>query len=153
MVEALENIKQTIEEMQYVTVKPVKIESSFYKLKDGTVIEVHTHISRLIPDQQTPPGYAISSNNIITSYVKPENRRPGKFKPDEQTDLNSQVIDEDMDPIPLREEFSIYELSNKMKLSVKVVVGQVQKTSCYTRDGEPTYLVNVVPVIKMQKNP
>jgi hypothetical protein len=37
-------------------------------------------------------------------------------------------------------------------MSVKTVAGQISKTKYYTRQGEPIYIVNLNPVIKVKKN-
>lgn len=49
------------------------------------------------------------------------------------------------------EEFSTYELSNGVLLSIKAVAGQIQKSRKRTEFGEPIYSVNINPIIKFKK--
>ena len=74
------------------------------------------------------------------------------FRPFEQSELLSAVTDDDMEPEPLKENFSVYELSNGLVLSVKAVAGQISKTKFFTVDGEPVYIVNTTPISKIKKS-
>ena len=149
---ATEEIEVWIKNMEYITVEPLKIEHSFYKLKDGTIVRAHIHINHLIKDPRSPQGLAISSTNMMISYVPKEKRTPDAFQHYSQTELQSGIIDEDMEPEVLRENFSVYKLSNGTTLSVKTIAGQISKTKFYTSDGEPVYVVNTTPIIKIKKN-
>ena len=60
-------------------------------------------------------------------------------------------LEEDVEYEVLHENFSVYDLSNGLTLSVKTVVGQIKKTKFFTRDGEPVYVVNTNPIIKTKK--
>jgi hypothetical protein len=62
------------------------------------------------------------------------------------SELKGSIVDEDMEPVTLKEDFSTYELSNGLLMSVKAVAGQIGKTKHYNPDGEPVYLVNVAPI-------
>ncbi len=152
MVVPEEEIETNINEMGYVTVKPKAIYPSYYKLSDGTVIKALVNINYALPDPRFPDGYGINSNNIITAYVPREKRRPEAFQPFNPAELPQGIIEQDMDAEPLRENFSVYELSNGLIMSVKTVAGQISKTKYYTRQGEPIYIVNLNPVIKVKKN-
>lgn len=147
-----EEVEGWIKDMGYVTVKPRVIEPSFYKLKDGTIIKALIHINHLIQDPRSPQGFGVNSSNIIISYVPKDKRNPMAFQPVNPAEFQSNVIDDDMEPEPLRENFSVYDLSNGMVLSVKTVVGQIGKTKLYNQDGEPIYLVNTTPIIKIKKS-
>jgi hypothetical protein len=146
-----EEVESWIKDMGYVTVTPRVIESSLYKLKDGTIIKALIHINHLIQDPRSPQGFGINSSNIIISYTPKAKRNPTAFQPFNPAEIQTGVIDDDMEPEPLRENFSVYDLSNGMVLSVKTVAGQISKTKFYTPDGEPVYLVNTTPVVKVKK--
>jgi len=146
-----EEIESNIKEMGYITVKPRVVYPSYYKLKDGAIIKALININHLIADPKSPEGFAVSSTNTIVVFVSKEKRNPIAYQPYNPAELQSGIIDEDMEAEPLRENFSVYDLSNGMVLSVKTVVGQISKTKYYTRDGEPVYLVNANPIIKVKK--
>ena len=147
-----EEVDVWIKDMSYITVEPIKIEPSYYKLKDGTIIKAHININHLSPDPRSPQGFAVHSSNMTISYVPKEKRNPNAFQPYSQNELQTGIIDDDMEPDVLRENFSVYKLSNGMTLSVKTIAGQISKTKFYTRDGEPVYVVNTTPIIKVKKN-
>jgi len=37
-------------------------------------------------------------------------------------------------------------------LIIRSMVSQIKKTKYYTQDGEPVYIVDVMPVVKVKKN-
>lgn len=55
-----------------------------------------------------------------------------------------------MEPITLKEDFSEYELSNGLIMSVKAVVSQINKTEYLTPIGEPVYVVKSVSIVKIK---
>ncbi len=149
-----EEIEKEIQEMGYITVKPRVINPSYYKLKDGTVVKIVASVNHFTPDPKAAPnseGFAVNSVNIVTAFVPREKRNPTLFQPYTQSDLETSIIDEDMEPITLKEEFSVYELSNDFVVSVKAVVSQIKKTKYYTPAGEPVYTVNSTPIVKIKK--
>jgi len=149
---ANEEVEGWIKDMGYITVTPRTIEPSFYKLKDGTVIRALININHVIADPKSPQGFAINSGNAVVCYVPKEKRNPAAFQQYNPAEMQSGIIDDDMEPETLRENFSVYDLSNGMVLSVKTVVAQISKTKFYTQDGEPVYLVNTTPILKVKKN-
>ena len=152
----LEEVEGYIKDMGYIIATPRTVEPSYYKLKDGTIIKALIHVNYAIlssgPVPDTP-HFAINSTNNIAVYVPKDKRSPTPFQPFNTSDLQSAVIDDDMEPEPLRENFSVYDLSNGTVLSVKTIVGQIGKTKFYTRDGEPVYHANMTPIVKTTKQP
>ncbi len=146
-----EEIHANVKEMGYVTAKPLKVEPSYYKIIDGTIIKAIVNIHYLLPDSKSPQGYSINSSDTISAYVPMEKRNPMRFQPYDPAQLRDGVIEEDIETETLRENFSVYELSNDMILSVKTVVGQINKTKFFTQEGEPVYIVNTNPIIKVKK--
>ncbi|MCH7561315.1 MAG: hypothetical protein IIC67_08140 [Thaumarchaeota archaeon] len=153
MVIANEEVEGWIKEMDYVTVEEIKYEPSYYKLKDGTIIKAHIHINHLKTNPRAQQGFSVNSTNMMISYVPKEKLRPDAYQPYSQAELQAGIIDDDMEPEVLRENFSVYKLSNGMTLSVKTIAGQVSKTKFFTQDGEPIYVVNTTPIIKVKKKP
>ena len=148
----IDEITKEISEMGYVTVEPKgDLKSSYYKLKDGTILRIITTVTRLIPDPKSPQGFTLNSFNTIICYVPKEHRHPQLHTPFNNSDILSNIIDEDMDIETLKEEFSVYSLSNGSTMSIKSVVAQVSKTRLYTPVGEPLYVVDIIPVIKTKK--
>ena len=148
----IEEITKEISKMGYITVEPKgDLKPSYYKLKDGTILRVITTVTHLTPNPQSPQGFALNSFNTIICYVPKEYRHPEFYKPFNNSDIKSNIMEEDMDIETLKEEFSVYSLSNGRTMSVKSIVAQVSKTKLYTPDGEPLYVVNITPVIKTKK--
>jgi len=146
-----EEVLKYVHDMGYVTVKPRALYPSYYKLNDGTIIKAFVDIHALIPDPKNPDGFSIVSQNVINAFVPKENRNPVAFVPYTGQQLKEGIVNDDVDYEVLRENFSVYELSNGMTISVKTVVGQIRKSKFFTRDGEPVYTVSTNPIIKVKK--
>jgi hypothetical protein len=146
-----EAIYATIKEMGYVLVKPRRMFPSLYRLADETIIKIDVIINHLISDPQQPGGFSINNTNIISSFVPRYKRKPDAFVSIVPTDLNTGIIDEDVEFDVLQENFSVYELSNKFVMSVKPVLAQVKKTKFYSPLGEPIYTMNINPVMKVKR--
>ncbi|MCE9652623.1 MAG: hypothetical protein K8Q89_06160 [Nitrosarchaeum sp.] len=147
-----EEIMSEIKEMGYVTIKPRVERPSYYKLSDGTIVKALVHINSIIADPRNPEGFNVNPTNLVSAFVPKEKRNPMGFQPQSQgEDLAQGMIEQDVDFEVLKEDFSVYELSNNLILSVKTVVGQISKTKHYTKEGESVYLVNMNPIIKVKK--
>lgn len=147
-----EEVLNNIKEMGYVALKPRAIYPSYYKLHDGTIVQAFIHVNYLLADPNTPQGFRVNSTNLVTAFVPREKRKPASFQPFTQEELQNGVVEEDVEYEVMRENFSVYELSNGLVMSIKTVMGQIRKTKYFTIDGEPIYLVNVNPILKVKKD-
>lgn len=153
MTDAADAIKDGIQKMGYITIEPRdRLKPSYYRLKDGTLLRVMINITHVMPDSRSEYGYSMISNNVITAYVQKENRRPDLHDPLDPSSVLSNILDEDMQPETLLEDFNVYSMSNGVALGVKAVVAQVVKTKLYTATGEPLYLAKTIPVIKVMQS-
>ena len=146
-----EEIINNIKDMGYITVTPRALYPSYYKLNDGTIIKALAQIHGIVPDPKNPDGFGINSSNVVNAFVPKEKRSPERFFQYDPADLVQGIVEDDMDFEVLRENFSVYDLSNGFVLSVKTVAGQVRKTKYFSKDGEPVYIVNTNPIIKVKK--
>ncbi len=148
-----EGIAQDIRDMGYVTCNPIDIKPSYYKLNDGTgtIIRALITVECLIPDPSSFNGFKISTSARTTAFVPKENREPQNYKPFRPNELQSGVIDDDVGCDTLSEDFSVYELSDGSIMSVRTVVGQIKKTKFFTSEGEPLYMVDMNPIIKINR--
>jgi hypothetical protein len=146
-----EEVYNDIKQMGYILVRSKRQSPSLYKLTDGTIIKIEVSVNHFAPDPQQPEGFNVNSTNIISSFVPAQKRKPEAFKPYSPQELNTGVIDEDVEFDILQENFSVYELSNDFILSVKPVLAQVKKTKFYSPIGEPIYIMNFNPVMKFKK--
>jgi hypothetical protein len=82
-----------------------------------------------------------------------ENRKTESFKPYSvaATADESNIEVQDLEFDVLKEDFTVYNLSNSWTLKVKPVLAQVNKTKLFSVDGEPIYTVNISPVLKITK--
>lgn len=146
-----EEIEQEIGNMGYYIARPRKIIPSFYKLGDGSILKVIVSINHIIQDPRNPNNYVVNSTNLVSSFVPPNNRTPQAFVPYPPSELNVNPINDDLEFDVLQENFTTYDFSNRVVISVKPVVAQVIKTRHFTPEGEPVYSVNLNPIIKMKK--
>ncbi len=148
-----EEILANIRDMGYVTCTPRRIRPSYYKTNDGigTIICVLIRPNHVVPVTNSPDGFTINHTVQISSFTPKENRRPQKFQEHQPGDVQSGITEVDVDCEPLSEEFSVYDLSNGLVLSMKTVVGQINRTKFFTPEGEPMYTVDANPIIKFKK--
>lgn len=66
---------------------------------------------------------------MISPYVPKEKRKPEAYRPCDHSELANSISDEDVEFEVLRENFSVYDLSNSLVLSLKTILAQVKKTS------------------------
>ena len=150
----MEEVKNNLKEMGYIIATPRIITPSYYRLKDDTIVQVSIHVNYIIPlpDQSsTAPQFTVNSTTNIAVYVPKHKRRPEAFQLFDPSKVPSAVIDDDMEQEPLREDFSVYDMSDGTVLSVKIVAGQISKTKFYTQSGEPVYQINTTPIVKVTK--
>lgn len=114
-------------------------------------MEAGVRLEAVVPDPKVPNGYVVRSSNYSVMYVPNHLRNPSAFAPYNASELAAGIIEKDVQNHTLREEFSSYVLSNCMILSVKAVLGQIQKTRYFTEQGEPIYSVSINPVYKFKR--
>jgi hypothetical protein len=147
------SILDEIQNMGYLTLQPISISHSYYKLKDGTIIEAYTEIESVVEAPNTPTGYVIRTKNNSVAYVPKNVRQPQNYSPFSPIELQSGILEEEIDFETLQEEYTVYELSNGMQLSIKAVVSQIGRTKFFTIHGEPVYSTSVSPITKLKRNP
>ena len=86
----------------------------------------------------------------VLVFVPPNKRNPNGKQVGSNT--SAAIVEEDVEYQTLKEDFNVYDLSNGAVLSIKTVLGQVQKTDLYTDVGEPVYNISSQPVIKIKTN-
>ena len=146
-----EEIEQEVQNMGYFIARPRKIIPSFYKLGDGTILKVIVSINHVIQDPRNPNNFVVNSTNLVSSFVPPNYRTPQASAQYPPSELNLNPINDDLEFEVLQENFTTYDFSNRIVISVKPVLAQVIKTRHYTAEGEPIYSVNLNPIIKMKK--
>lgn len=143
-----DNILQEVHKNNYVTVKSSKINPSYYKLKDGTIISTSIIPSYFL--EETPTTLGGGTTNVTNAYIPKKLREPSKFKKDEKVDFRTRIIERDLDFDTLKEDFSNFKLSNGVDVKIKAVATQVDKTDVFNPAGERIYLVNVQPIFKVK---
>ena len=146
----LEEIYKDIQDMGYITVNPRRAPvPSFYKLTDGTILSLITHVNHLVQNPINPNNASANMTPPqILAFVPQDKRVPNGKQ--EGKNVSMTIIDEDVEYETLKEDFNVYQLSNGTVLSIKTVLGQVQKTDLHTAVGEPIYNINSQPVIKIK---
>ncbi len=110
-----EEIARDIESMGYIKCEPRVVRPSYYKLSDGTIISALITIDYLTPNTSSPNEFGMNASTKIAVFVSKENRKLQNFQPYQQSELQSGVIDDDVDNDALSEAFSVYDLSNGLE--------------------------------------
>ena len=146
-----DEIINEIKSMGYIIATSSKIIPSYYRLKDNTIIKVIVIINHLIPEKDRPDNFGINSTNIVSTFVPIKERKTESFKSYPLTTNETNIEVQDLEFDVLKEDFTVYDLSNGFILKVKPVLAQVNKTKSFSFDGEPIYTVNIAPIIKITK--
>lgn len=149
---AEDQIAKKINSMGYVTCRPLQITPCYYKINDGTgtILCVVIAIHHIAPRAGRAQGFDVDSSLQVSVFTPATNRSPENFVPYSEADLASTIAVRDVDYDVLREEFSVYFMSDGTTLSVKAAMGQIDKTGFVTPHGEPIYIVNPLPVTKIR---
>ena len=134
--------------MGYHTISYTTIRPSYYRLSDGTIISALTIPNYFLGD--TTERLSGGSVNVANSYVPQRLRMPEKYDPN-QPHTPNQIIERDMDFKALKEDYSVYTLNNGIKVSIRTVVSQIDKTDLVSPLGEPIYNIQIQPVIKVKQ--
>ena len=91
--------------------------------------------------------------NNVTAFVPLKNRKNPNIKLPSLEDLANNMDKVDLSFSPLSEGFNEYIINNKILLSVKTTLTQVNKSKIRNNAGEPIYQINTAPLtkIKMKK--
>jgi len=143
--EVLQNIRGT----GYVTIIPRAVNPSYYRPNDGTIVRALVSLNAAVPEPNNTRGLSLNTANLVNAFVPKEKRRPEAFEPCGQV-TERDIVDPGVEFEVLRENFSVYGLSNNMAISIKTVVGQIRKTKYHTKEGEPIYTVNTNPIYKVK---
>lgn len=149
----IEEILKNITDMGYVTCIQSKIEKSYYKLDDGTIVSAVIDINYIVQNRFASSGHSMNSTENIAVYVPTQNLMPEKYAivSPEELRSSSNIMIENVKYEVLREDYSTYTLSNDMILSLKTVVGQISKTKFFNQIGQPIYLITPHPITKWEK--
>lgn len=120
---------------------------SYYRMADGTgsILRMVIRLHVLLPGER-PGEFSVNANVEMFVFTPKESRRPDLFRPEPQ-DPQSLVVDEDVGHDILVDEPNVY--VGDATISVKPAIAQIKRTSLYTKNGEPLYLVNAMPMFKV----
>jgi len=151
MAESLAEIEKSLNDMDYITIVSSVIESSYFKLENGTIIKAFVHLDHMRKDEKLPNGYAIEASSSSNCYLPPEHLQPSSFQPWNPNQLRIGIIEEDMPFETIHDNFSVYQMSNGMIISIKPVITQIDKTRFFKPTGESVYIVHQSPLVKVKK--
>ncbi|MDD9814145.1 MAG: hypothetical protein OXU37_07790 [Thaumarchaeota archaeon] len=125
----------------------------YYLIKDGTgsILRVSMHISGIIA-RDGPGGHAVNVVAGTSVFTPKKSRHPEKFRP-VPPDPMSAVTREDVEYETAADEPGVYVAENGVSMSILPAIAQIRKTSAVTPNGEPVYIVNASPMLKVLAAP
>lgn len=140
-------IMHDIEKMGYSNVISSKVNPSYYKLDDGTLLRVLVRLIGTAPVKGREDAFDMHTFNEITAFVPEKDRQRDLLSNNFQLTAEN-LIHPDIEYKILREEFSVYKMDNGFTHSIRTTISQVGKYNQYRRSGEPIYNVMPVPIVK-----
>lgn len=151
MTESIAEIEKSKNDMGYITIVSSTIEASYFKLENGTIIKAFVYLDNVKKDLKSSQGYAVDASLASNCYVSAEHLLPDHFEPFPQNILNVGIVEEDVPFETIRDNFSVYHMSNGMTISIKPVITQIDKTRFFRPTGEPIYFVKQTLFFKIKK--
>lgn len=118
------------------------------KLEDGARLRVLTILTAAIQENKE---IVLGTQNIIAVASLPDTLwgQP-EMKGHTLEELEKGIIKEDMNFEIEKENWNVYELEDGTVVSIKPYVVTVSRTKYYNERGEPIYLLNIQPIIKVK---
>ncbi|SNQ59904.1 hypothetical protein [Candidatus Methanoperedens nitratireducens] len=132
-------------ESRYIGFKTLNEVWNEYELEDGTIIKVKFILIKIIKENT---AFTLNSQ-IVTGAIPPQDLigtpSQGVFSPQE---LTQSIEKKDMQFKPTKEDWNVYELNDKSKLSVKPILVSISRTNKHDQHGEPIYAVQTQQIVK-----
>ncbi len=139
-------------EPEFVDFDVIKEDWNLYEIEeDKTIIKARLVLIKIVRedvDDVGNPIYSINTQNIFGVIPpKPLMRESSnrKYSPQEIVDS---IVEEDLKLETIKEDWNEYKLKDGTRLSVKLVVTMVDKTSLFDQKGEPIYYIQSHVVTK-----
>ena len=132
-------------ESRYADFKTIKEVWNEYKLEDGTIVKLRFILIKLI---NQPNGFGIGSTIIIGIFPSPDLiGLPSQaiYSPQE---LEKSIEKKDLQFELVKEDWNVYELKDKSKLSIKPILVSISRTNKHDQHGEPIYAIQPQQIIK-----
>lgn len=132
-------------ESRYVDFKTTKEVWNEYKLEDGTIIKLKFILIKLFKE---PNGLGLNSTIITGAIPSPDlfgTPSQSTYSPEE---LAKSIEEKDLEFEPIKEDWNVYELADKSKLSVKPILVSVSRTNKHDQHGEPIYAIQPQQIVK-----
>lgn len=92
-------------------------------------------INHLTPRAGSARDFDVDSSVQADAFVPVSRRTPDAFVPYSEADLGSSIDAPDVKYKVLREDFSVYSMSDGTTISVKAAMGQIDRTGLSLRRG------------------
>ena len=143
-------IDVTLKSYGYLPFKVKKESANWYKLEDGTILKLIPILMGVLANDKNNDGFLTNFINNVTAFVPKKNR----ISPSTQIHATQEVVN-NMDKIDLpftiiSEGYNEYVIDNKILLSVKTALTQINKSKLRNNAGEPIYQINTAPLIKIK---
>ena len=132
-------------ESRYADFKTIKEVWNEYKLEDGTIVKLRFILIKLI---NQPNGFGIGSTIIVGIFPSPDLiGLPSQaiYSPQE---LEKSIEKKDLQFEPVKEDWNVYELKDRSKLSIKPILVSISRTNLHDQHGEPIYAIQPQQIIK-----
>lgn len=133
---------------KYLDFKARNFDWCIIRLKDGTKLRITVILTAVIKEN----GHlGIGTQNVIAiADLPPQNWGEPSTKTYSPAELEEGIIEEDIEFTIEKDSWNVYELEDGTIVSIKPAITMVAKTKYYTAQGEPIYLLNIQPLIKIK---
>jgi len=136
---------------------------NFYKIKDETLLRAKFVLTGVLTDakleelerqaesgQKVKFGLAFRSSNIFMVETPPELRGEPDSRKYSPAELQSSIVNEDIDFETLKEAWNLYQLENGIRLKVRLSPVSINKTDKFDSAGMPIYTIDFTADVKIE---
>lgn len=132
-------------ESRYADFKAIKEGWNEYKLEDGTTVKLRFILIKLI---NQPNGFAISSTIVPGVFPSPDLIGYPSLATYSPQELEKSIEKKDLQFESVKEDWNVYELKDRSKLSIKPILVSISRTNKHDQHGEPIYAIQPQQIIK-----
>jgi len=123
---------------------------NIYDLRDGTRLKTKFILVTVLQEPASK-GFSLGfTSKVVVGAMPPQELMGKPSEPSTGKELESSVVEEDIEFTTVREGWNRYKLENGIVLKIKNVLVQVSRTNRYDSKGVPIYIVNSGAIVKMK---
>ncbi len=146
----LEKYKNALRDAGFEPFQTLSDPWGIYSLNDGSYLQIRANVIKIARGIDPAGNMSFNANvNVTIGIIAPKKLRgtPAPQPPTIQ-DLQTRIVEDDVDFSTVSDEWQKYKLEDNTVLSLKLVPVKISRTSLFDPNGEPIYNINHQMLLK-----